>query len=112
MIFSLGDTEKNLVLPETTDFDIICFFRVNHAIHADEKLWWKTLTGSLRGKRSVLILESEVSSFPAMDKTQRWQLGDNWCWLTPRSLSVISNGYSNSSMNIRELKSFLTNYKP
>lgn len=112
MIFSLGNTEKKLVLPETSDFDIICFFRVENAVHADAQLWWKTLTGSLRGKRSVLILDSETSSLPAMDRTQRWQVGDNWCWLTPRSLSVISEAYDNSPMNFQELKSFLTNYKP
>ena len=112
MIFSLGDTEKKLDLPETSDFDIVCFFRVENAVQADSTLWWKILTGSLRGKRAVLILDSEISSLPAMDKTQRWQVGDNWCWLTSRSLSVISAAYSDFPMNFRELKSFLTNYKP
>ncbi|WP_408098434.1 hypothetical protein ACJVC5_05855 [Peredibacter sp. HCB2-198] len=112
MIFSLGTSENKIDLPENSNFDIICFFRVNHAVQGDSSLWWKTLTASLRGKRSVLILDSNVGSFPAMDKTQRWQVGDNWCWLSPRSLSVISKAYSTSAMDFEQLKSFLTTYKP
>lgn len=112
MIFSLSNLEKKIELPSCSDIDMICFFRVENAVHADEKLWWKALTASLRGKRSVLILESNLSSFPALDKSQRWQTGDNWCWLTPRSLSVISKAYTHRYLNFEELKTFLTNFKP
>lgn len=112
MIFSLSNFEKKFELPSCPDIDIICFFRVENAVHADEKLWWKTLTASLRGKRPVLILESNLDSFPAIDKSQRWQTSDNWCWLTPRSLSVISEAYAQKHPKLEELKTFLTTYKP
>ena len=112
MIFSLSPIEKEIQLPTLTDTDIICFFRVENAVTADETLWWKTLTASLRGKRSVLILEQNLSSLPAWDHSQRWQCGDNWCWLTPRSLSVISQAYGHNPMTFQDFKSFLINYKP
>lgn len=112
MIFSLSKTEKEIILPTLTDTDIICFFQVRRAVLADESLWWKTLTASLKGKRSVLILESNLSSFPSWDPSKRWQSGDNWCWLTPRSLSVISQAYASKPLSFQDFKTFLINYKP
>lgn len=112
MIFSLSHTEKEITLPPLTDTDIICFFQVEHAVRADESLWWQTLTASLKGKRSVLILESNLSSFPSWDPSKRWLVGDDWCWLTPRSLSVISLAYASKSLSFQDFKTFLINYKP
>lgn len=111
MIFSLSKVENDLSIPSLVDTDIFCFFRVNHAVTADENLWWKMICASLRGKRNVLILESKISAWPLYHPKERWQTGDNWSWLTPRSLSVISSAYDFSPMSFQDFKSFLTTSK-
>ena len=111
MIISFSSNENSIVLHENENIDLLCFFSVPHAIHAHESLWWDSLCTSLRLKRSVLILEGNITQFPVYDSSQRWQASDNWSWLSPRSLSVISAAYSKSPMSFSEFKTFLKSSK-
>lgn len=111
MIISFSQNENSIVLPENENLDLLCFFFVKNAIHTNETLWWDSLCTSLRLKRSVLILEGNITTFPVYDSSQRWQSGDNWSWLSPRSLSVISAAYQNKPMSLPEFKAFLKTSK-
>lgn len=111
MIFSLGRSEKYLSLPSLSGTDIYCFFHIQHSVQADESLWWRMITASLRGKRNVLILEREIEDFPRFNEKARWETGDNWSWLTPRCLSVISKAYEAQPMSFQDFKTYLTNSK-
>jgi len=101
MILSLEINYQN-------DLDVLSFFRVKNAIHADSQLWFFTLQASLKLKHSVLIIESENTPFPQWNPSRRWDTGDNWCWLHPRALSIISERYPCS---FPEFKSFLIHSK-
>jgi len=101
MILSLEINYQN-------DLDVLSFFRVKNAIHADSQLWFSTLQTSLKLKHSVLIIESENAPFPQWNPSRRWDTGDNWCWLHPRALSIISERYP---FSFPEFKSFLKDSK-
>src|SRR5687768_4820793 len=101
MIFSL---EINL----QKDLDVISFFRVKNAVQYPSELWFSVVQTSLKMKHSVLIFESENATFPVWDSSKRWQTGDNWCWLHPRALTVISERYPTS---FADFKTFLMHSK-
>lgn len=111
MIISLSEKPHHFKIPTLPDLDVLCFFKADEGISCDESLWWDSLCSSLRMKRSVLILESNISEFPTWDPSKRFQASDNWCWLAPRGLSVISAAYKNSPMLYPEFKTFLKNSK-
>lgn len=111
MIFSLSEEKNNLIIPKLELIDVICFFHIEKAIEVDSSLWWEIIRANLKIKHSVLILESDIQSFPTWDSSQRWQVGENWCWLTPRSLNVISSAYKNNPMKFQDFKNFLKNNK-
>lgn len=101
MILSLEINHQN-------DLDMISFFPVKNAVHCSQDLWFEVLCASLKMKHSVLIRESENGSFPEWNKSQRWDTGDNWCWLHPRALSTISKSYPQS---FNDFKTVLTTSK-
>lgn len=101
MILSLEINHKH-------DLDVISFFRVENAVHADSNLWFSILQTSLKMKHSVLIFERKNTPFPEWSPSRRWDTGDNWCWLHPRALSVISESYPKS---FNEFKTVLINSK-
>ena len=98
----------SLEINHQKDLDVISFFRVKNAVHADGGLWFSMLQASLKMKHSVLLFESENTPFPQWNVSRRWDTGDNWCWLHPRALSVISERYPSS---FKEFKTFLINSK-
>jgi hypothetical protein len=87
--------------------DIYSFFEVNHSISCPSELWFECVCSSLKRKHAVLILENPVS-IPVIDSTRRWQTGDNWSWLAPRSLSVVLEAYGDKFLNYQDFKNFLT----
>jgi hypothetical protein len=91
--------------------DILCFFKQSNAIISPEELWFEVTAASLKRKRNVLLLEQNVTYIPVINLMQRWEVGDRSLWLAPRSLSVISAAYADSTINYQELKIFLTTFK-
>ena len=111
MIFSLADKDHDLVLPELSNTDIFCFFSASHAVNVPAELWFQAMCSSLRMKREVLLLEASIDHFPSWNGRARWDSGDNWSWLAPRALSVITMAYQESSMDFQYFKLFLKNAK-
>ncbi len=111
MIFSLSNEPKEITLEESEHLDIFCFFGVKQSIHCPDELWFEAICSSLRRKNSVLILEKEISIFPQWDPTKRWIAGDHWCWLAPRSLSVVLEAHSENSMTYPLFKTWLNKSK-
>jgi hypothetical protein len=87
--------------------DVFSFFKVEHAIICPYDLWFHCLCASLRMKHSVLLLEKSFAELPLWDSKQRWQTGDNWCWLAPRSLKAISCTYSKTPQNLHQFRNSL-----
>ena len=91
--------------------DVISFFPQKHAVTFPEELWFQVLSSSLRLKHEVLILEEPLIQFPSWDKKKRWEAGDNWCWLTPRSLRIITEAYHKNTLSFEEFKTLLKHSK-
>jgi hypothetical protein len=111
MIFSLADKDHDLILPELTNTDIFCFFSVGHAVNVPADLWFQAICSSLRLKREVFLLEAQIQNFPTWNARARWDSGENWSWLAPRALSVISRAYQETPMDFQYFKLFLKNSK-
>lgn len=91
--------------------DIYSFFPVNNSIQCPEELWFEAISASLKMRHSVLILEEDLRPLPMWDETKRFVVSDNWCWLAPRGLSLITKAYHQNSMKFQEFKIFLKNSK-
>lgn len=111
MIFSLSQTENLIALPVRDNLDIFCFFQLPHAVHCPPELWFAAVASSLKMKHDVLILESSISEFPTWDAKRRWHAGENWSWLSSRSLRTISEAYQANPLNFQVFKAFLKNSK-
>jgi hypothetical protein len=93
------------------NLDLMAFFARENAILCPPDLWFETLCASLRLKHSILIYDHLQEGMPEIDPRHRWQTGDNWSWLSPRSLNVVSDAYDGNMMNYIDLKQFLKNSK-
>lgn len=111
MIFSLSEKPNPILLEAKTGVDIFCFFETSPSIHCPAELWFSAVCSSLRMKHEVLLLEESVSVLPQWEQRKRWDSGENWCWLSPRSLSVISGAYEQMPLNFQEFKAFLKSSK-
>lgn len=112
MIFSLS---KNVIsanspkaIPGT---DVFIFFQSPDSVSVPEKLWFEAICASLRMKKSVLILEQELEFSPEWNDKKRWEAAENWSWLSPRALGVITKAYGQTFTNFQEFKLFLMNAK-
>lgn len=103
MLFLQIHQQKNL--------DVFSFFPVKNAIQCPDELWFHSITASLKMKHSVLILESEIDPFPEWDEAKRFVVSDNWCWLAPRGLSLVTEAYRQKPMTFQEFKIFLKQSK-
>ncbi len=90
-----------------TDLDVISFFPVENAVHSSFELWFQVAAASLKMKHSVLILEEKIP-FPQYNDKARWDQGDHWLWLHPRSLSTLKVA---NSTEFSAFKSLLKNSK-
>lgn len=91
--------------------DNYSFFEVPNSISCPSELWFECVCASLKRKQSVLILEAPLVSMPVIDGARRWQTGDNWSWLTPRSLSVVLAAYQDKLVKYEDFKIFLSSSK-
>ena len=104
MILSLKFNSKD-------NLTLMAFFRMDHAISCPSQNWFLCLTAALKQKQSVLILEEPSENLPVWDSKQRWDSGDNWCWLAPRSLGELTKVYPAYRVDYSEFKSSLMNSK-
>ncbi len=111
MIFSLSKNLNSFPVKALPRVDVFCFFKVTSAVSCPSELWFLAVCSSLRMKQEVLILGEETAVLPAWDAKKRWDSGENWCWLSPRSLSVITEAYGQKAMDFQQFKSFLKSSK-
>ena len=93
------------------NLDLVTFFPMKYAVQCPPELWFETICSSLRLKHSILVLEAPLAEVPVLDESKRWIAGDKWCWLAPRSLSVITAAYSQNPMSYPEFIHFLRTSK-
>lgn len=111
MIFSFSTNSiSDDELKEIPGTDIFTYFKTPTSVQVPQELWFQAVCTSLRMKKSVLILEIP-GPIPVMNDKKRWETHENWSWLTPRALSVISQAYGQTFMNFQEFKHFLKNSK-
>jgi len=111
MIFSFSksfEKEMNLEIKQT---DIFCFFHRDNAISLPENFWLQAIASSLKMKKNVLILESHFTHIPLLDTSRRWQVGDEFLWLAPRSLSVLLEAHNAIPATYEEIKKLLITSK-
>lgn len=112
MIFSFSTYSSSAIpLPEVPGTDIFAFFKAPCSVEVPEELWFEAICASLRMKKSVLILERELDFSPQWSDKKRWEAHENWSWLSPRALGVITKGYGQTFTNFQEFKHFLTSSK-
>lgn len=93
------------------DLDVFSLFPVKNALQCPDDLWFEAITSSLKLKHSVLILEEEMPYLPQWDPAKRFDSSDNWSWLAPRGLSLISEAYRKKSQTFQEFKIHLKSSK-
>ncbi len=111
MIFSFTkNSETYEINVQDSATDVCCFFDAKHSVKCPADEWFWVAMTSLKLKKNVLILETNVP-WPQLDLTRRWQVGEGWLWIAPRGRSVILDTYKNISPNIVSLRAFLTSSK-
>lgn len=101
----------SLEINHRDSLDLISFFQRENSILFPPELLFVVVVSSLRMKHEVIILETTMAEFPQWDKTRRWQVSDNWCWLAPRSLSEITRAWKQQGLSYSEIKPILMNSK-
>jgi hypothetical protein len=111
MIFSLSNSTSFEVDFSSDTTDLFCFFHSQNSIKVPQEFWLKAVTSSLKLKKNVLILESPITSLPLPTTTARWEVGENYLWLAPRSLSVLLEASNDKSITYDLLKFRLSKSK-
>lgn len=112
MIFSLSENHKNnFTFTSDADLDVFCFFNVDHSVFVPENLFWNSVYASLKRKKNVLILEAALSTYPSWNSTLRWDVGEHYLWLAPRSLSYIQQSFPAQPTDLATLKAQLSSLK-
>lgn len=111
MIFSFSDKSFEKINFSTINTDVFCFFHSVNAVKVPENFWFHAITSSLKLKKDVLILEHNMTVFPSINTTQRWQVGDGFLWLAPRSLSVLFEATNVKQDSYIAIKAFLNHRK-
>jgi hypothetical protein len=111
MIFSLEETPDGNVSFELPNTDMFCFFQSEKSVSASRDLWVKAVCTSLKLKRNVLLLERPLPSAPELNFSSRWQVGEYYLLLTPRSLSVFLEASKEFSISYQRIKDFLSSFK-
>lgn len=109
MIFSFSQNSKKIEIPLSKDTDTFCFFDVRESVKCPSETWVLSLLASLRLKKNVLLLEESCVSFPLVQTSKRWAMGEGWLWISPRAFNEISANYKIVSTDIVSLKTFLNN---
>lgn len=111
MIFSFSDKSFQKINFEIDQTDVFCFFHSENAVKVPADLWLRAVATSLKMKKNVLILEENLSLPPSINSSQRWQMGDQFLWLAPRSLSVLLEAHNTILGGYGTMKASLTTFK-
>lgn len=111
MIFSFSNNDTCEFSFSLSNTDIFCFFLTENSAVVPVSHWHLAVSTSLRMKREVLILEKPLQQLPEINKTQRWQAGENYLWLAPRSLSVFLMAQNEVSVTYDTIKKILISSK-
>jgi hypothetical protein len=111
MIFSFFENGPVSAPLETEGTDLFCFFKTPTSILVPEAIWLLSICASLKLKKNVLILEEPLTKLPSLDITSRWQVGERFLWLAPRSLSVLLEAQNKKTSTYESLKESLSNFK-
>lgn len=99
----------SLIINFQKSVDLFAFYKINSAVNCPSTLWFECFMSSLKMKHSVLIIESESISDPKWNESRRWEVGDGWCWISPRALNPILDAYREHNFSTYEqLKSYLS----
>lgn len=99
-----------LSLISIDDFHVFSFFQVPHSIQIPSELWFESVCASLRMKKNVIILESEIE-IPVINPSSRWEAGPQWVYLAPRSLGPIVQSKGSKFSDFAGFKVFLSTSK-
>ncbi len=99
----------SLVISGDRPLDVYSFFFVPGSISCPYVEWYPCISASLRLKREVLVLEAPID-FPYWSSHKRWDVGDNWCWLSLRSRKAIED-FHRQSKDYGVFKSLLSQAK-
>jgi hypothetical protein len=111
MIFSFTDSGPVSLAHEMEGTDLFCFFKTPTSILVPQETWLLSVCASLKIKKNVLILEEPMTKLSCSDLTVRWQVGERFLWLAPRSLSVLLEAQNEKSNTYIRLKDLLSNFK-
>jgi hypothetical protein len=111
MIFSFSNSFEKEINFEIDQTDIFCFFHSENAISLPEKYWLQAIASSLKMKKNVLVLERHFTHIPLVNTTRRWQVGDEFLWLAPRSLSVLLEAHKTIPVTYEAIKKLLISSK-
>jgi hypothetical protein len=111
VIFSLSKSPVQTLSFEISETDIFCFFHSANAVNVAEKFYLHAILTSLKMKKNVLILEENIPQAPSLDCSQRWQNGEKFLWLAPRSASVLLEAQEEISASYKFMKNYLTSRK-
>ncbi len=87
--------------------DVLTWYHMENAIHCSSSLWFSLVCASLRLKHSILIIEKPLALFPHWNPESRWCTGENWSWLSARSLGPLVLKFNEPVTNYQEFRSFL-----
>ena len=111
MIFSFPGKNTQKIDFEILQTDIFCLFAIKNTIKLPSEAWLNSIVCSLKLKTNVLVLEEHLAQPPGLNTSQRWQVGDHFLWLAPRSLSVLLEAPHDISNSYHSLKNFLKSIK-
>lgn len=111
MIFSLSDQSSGRVDFEIENTDIFCFFHHDKHVLIPKELWLHAVSATLKLKKNVLLLEEPILSAESVLQAQRWNAGEKFLWLAPRSLSVLLEAPLEISGSYHKLKIHLSQFK-
>ncbi len=111
MIFSFSNSSFQKINIEINQTDIFCFFHSENAICVPEKFLLQAVVSSLKIKKNVLIVEEHLADISALDTSSRWQVGEEFLWLAPRSLSVLLEALDDISDSYKSMKNYLSSRK-
>jgi hypothetical protein len=101
----------SLEIDREKKIDVYSFFNVKNTIQCPQDLWLESLLSSLRRKHQILILEEPMDGRPRWDARLRWQVDEQWIWLSSRSFSFLNTFYQSKFKNYSDLKVLLRNSK-
>jgi hypothetical protein len=111
VIFSLSNQNPCDLSFTLENADVFCFFLASKSFVVPESHWHLAVSTSLRMKREVLLLEEPLKQLPELNRTQRWQVGEKYLWLSPRSLSVFLMAHNEIPFTYDAIKKILETSK-